>query len=163
MILEQAETIATRYVELLRPYCSRIEVAGSVRRKKPEVHDIELVAIPTDAVNMQFKLEWESGSRRLKGGSKYQQYALPEGINLDLFLVTPPAQFGVIFTLRTGPAEFSTWCVTRRALGGRLPKFAMVNSGAVWVKEQIVPMPEEIDFLSFLGLGLLEPWERKAP
>jgi DNA polymerase/3'-5' exonuclease PolX len=111
---------------------------------------------------MELTLTWKAGAQRLKGGSKYQQYKLPEGINLDLFLVTPPAQFGVIFTLRTGPAEFSTWCVTRRALGGRLPKFALVNSGAVWVHQKIVEMPEEINFLDFLGIGWIEPEKREV-
>jgi hypothetical protein len=32
----------------------------------------------------------------------------------------------------------------------------------VWnSKEQIVPMPEEMDFLNFLGLGWIEPRDRK--
>ena len=38
---------------------------------------------------------------------------------LDLFAVTPPAQWGVIFTVRTGPGAFSTRLVTARRYGGR--------------------------------------------
>jgi len=29
----------------LKPYCLQIEIAGSIRRKKPDVKDIELVAV----------------------------------------------------------------------------------------------------------------------
>ena len=36
-------------IELV-PYCQRIEVAGSLRRRRPEVKDIELVAIPKMAL-----------------------------------------------------------------------------------------------------------------
>ena len=42
----QANTIAQSLVERMRPFCERIEVAGSLRRSVPEVKDIELVVIP---------------------------------------------------------------------------------------------------------------------
>ena len=32
--------------EELAPYCERIEIAGSIRRRKPLVHDIEILFIP---------------------------------------------------------------------------------------------------------------------
>lgn len=46
--LETAEKAATDIVDALTPYCERIAVAGSIRRKKPWVHDIDLVLIPKD-------------------------------------------------------------------------------------------------------------------
>lgn len=30
----------------MKPFCEKVRVAGSIRRGKPEVKDIELVAIP---------------------------------------------------------------------------------------------------------------------
>src|SRR5512145_1569634 len=41
-----ATTLAAKVVAQLAPYCERVEVAGSVRRRKDVVGDIELVAIP---------------------------------------------------------------------------------------------------------------------
>ena len=38
--------IAQSLVRRFEPYCERIEIAGSIRRLKPEVKDIELVLIP---------------------------------------------------------------------------------------------------------------------
>lgn len=46
MNLFAALDIAQRIQEHLAPACHRIEIAGSIRRKRPEVKDIELVAIP---------------------------------------------------------------------------------------------------------------------
>jgi hypothetical protein len=70
-------------------------------------------------------------------------------------------QFGVIMVIRTGPADFSKRIVTPRYHRGCLPSDCRVEDGAVWHGDQIIPMPEEIDFLEFLGLGWVEPKERK--
>jgi DNA polymerase/3'-5' exonuclease PolX len=44
--LPEAERVAAAIVADLAPFCARIQVAGSVRRRKEVVGDIELVAIP---------------------------------------------------------------------------------------------------------------------
>ena len=48
MDLEYALPIANQVVEKLAPFCQRIEVAGSIRRRRPFVHDIDLVVIPSN-------------------------------------------------------------------------------------------------------------------
>jgi DNA polymerase/3'-5' exonuclease PolX len=45
MELIKARRIAEELVKILRPACSRVEIAGSIRREKSEVKDIELVAV----------------------------------------------------------------------------------------------------------------------
>lgn len=173
MKLFEAQRIAEEVMRKLRPYCERIEIAGSVRRRKAEVKDIEIVAAPLisyendllgDPVpfNPLEAYPWSSLGRCGKCGPKYKQIALNEGINLDLFIVLPPAQWGVIYTIRTGPAEFSHWCVTQRKKGGGLPSDCVVKDGGVHRGGVLVPMSEELDFLDFLGLGWVNPSERKA-
>jgi DNA polymerase/3'-5' exonuclease PolX len=44
--LDTARKVATALMGLLLPVCERLEIAGSIRREKPQVSDIELVAIP---------------------------------------------------------------------------------------------------------------------
>ncbi|MEQ8577587.1 MAG: hypothetical protein RIC57_03465 [Balneola sp.] len=44
--LKIAQQIAYRLGNLMAPHCLRVELAGSVRRKKPEVSDIEMVVHP---------------------------------------------------------------------------------------------------------------------
>lgn len=46
MDYELALKVAEKVKELLAPHCEKIEIAGSIRRKKPKVKDIEIVAIP---------------------------------------------------------------------------------------------------------------------
>ena len=45
MQLAKASKIALQLVDQLSPYCDRVSVAGSIRRQKPEVHDIDIVAM----------------------------------------------------------------------------------------------------------------------
>ena len=46
MKLEQAKQIAEEVKGWLEPYCKRIEIAGSIRRQKSEVNDVEILCIP---------------------------------------------------------------------------------------------------------------------
>ena len=48
MLLEFAKEIAQSFIKNIQPFCERVEVAGSVRREKREVKDIEICAIPSD-------------------------------------------------------------------------------------------------------------------
>jgi len=186
--------IAQGLVERLRPACTRIEIAGSIRRGKADVKDIEIVAIPDLTPLPRPRAEFgkpipknypltmidkvvaemcDSGAAYLKsGGQKYKKLWLEsERIQLDLFLVTPPAEWGVQMVIRTGPADFSHWLVTRQSYGGAMPSLYRVQDGAVWLgaREERNPdpstklsMPEEMDFFEFLGLGWIEPGEREA-
>lgn len=42
--LREAENIAYQLKTAIQSHCDRLEVAGSIRRKKPVVHDIDFVA-----------------------------------------------------------------------------------------------------------------------
>ncbi len=46
MDINSARKIAETLVEEMTPYCEKIIIAGSIRRGKPEVKDIEIVAVP---------------------------------------------------------------------------------------------------------------------
>jgi DNA polymerase/3'-5' exonuclease PolX len=93
MKFRQALEIATKIKDQLSPHCVRCEIAGSIRREKPTVKDIEIVAIPKH-YNVGL---FESGIAivvnrwtKIKGElpCKYTQRLLPEGIALDLFFAT---------------------------------------------------------------------------
>jgi DNA polymerase/3'-5' exonuclease PolX len=175
MKLDDAQVIAEQLAAILRPHCQRIEIAGSVRREKAEPNDIEICAIPllgtpidmfglpqATPVSMLDEFNWSSIGKLALNGPRQKKIALDEGINLDLFIVLPGLQdWGLIYTIRTGPAEFSHWCVTQRKRGGGLPSDCVVDGGRVWRGGEHVPMPEEIDFLNFLGLGWIDPKDRQ--
>ena len=177
MNLAQAWKIGDRVKAELAIYCHEIEIAGSVRRCKPEVKDIEIVCRPkvVESADLfggvvaqgSLLLEYLNSERwrhvLLKGKEKYRQYALTDGIHLDLFMVMPPAQFGLQYVIRTGPAAFSHWLVSARKYGGASPSNVKYAEGAVWQNGVIVPMPTEESVFRFLCLESVEPSKRMAP
>ncbi len=122
--LNQAIEIAERVKAQLAPHCDRIEIAGSIRRRKAEVGDIEIVAIPKPYDVGLFAsgiAPIVSAWPKVRGElpCKYTQRLLPEGIALDLFFATPQ-NWGYIYAIRTGSAEYVKY---RLALGWSLRGF----------------------------------------
>src|SRR3989304_4969145 len=91
--LADAWMIAQRSVMLLMPLCQRVEIAGSIRRRKSQVGDIEIVCVPrmTGGLFGDQPVYIPPLGQVVKDGDRYKQYILGEGIKLDLFLVLPPA------------------------------------------------------------------------
>ena len=107
---------------------SRVDVAGSIRRGKPEVGDIEVVAQaapncrPESVRTVLERLGVRRGAPNKAGaaapwGTRYYrglaEIAPGTEAGLDLFVVLPPAEWGVVFAIRTGSADFSHAVVTR--------------------------------------------------
>jgi DNA polymerase/3'-5' exonuclease PolX len=172
--LATALAAAEQLRDLLAPACERIEIAGSLRRGKATVKDIELVAIPRYTLDllgqpMDSMLDATVDGlvadgtilRPTKDGPRYKAFWLADpGIQVDLF-VTDPERWGVCFALRTGPAAYSKACVTSRSVGGRLEPGLFVRDCRLWASDNtVIETPEERDFLARCG-GWVEPGERK--
>jgi len=177
MEYSKVKPIVDKWITDLSPACERIEPAGSYRRGKAEPRDIEIVCKPhtmtepdlfgqpTEVNFLEefiYKVATSNGATFLKNGPKYKQLALAEGIHLDLFIVLPPAEWGVQFMIRTGPSDFSHWMVTPRQKGGGLPSYLRVKEGAIWRYDQKLITPEESDVFKVLGMEYIEPGERRA-
>lgn len=83
---------------------------------------------------------------------------------LDLFVVLPPAQWGAILAIRTGPADLSHKLVTLTHQGGFLPVGYEQRDGALWrvldvnvTTLDLVETPEEEDYFAALGLACPPP------
>jgi hypothetical protein len=104
--------------------------------------------------------DWAPFGKKLLDGDRQKKIILDPGIYLDLFIVREPADWGVIFAIRTGPDTFSKWLVTQRKWGGALPSDSRVAGGRVLRNDIPVRMPEEADLFAFCGLPYIEPCER---
>lgn len=185
--LERAAAIACELRDTLAPACDRIAIAGSIRRLRPQVRDIEIVAIPKietvgagnlwgDTVDVD-RLEAllvalrESGvlpardvaAHRANGdvdyghklGRAYQALEYRD-LPVDLFIVRPPAEWGVIFALRTGPGDWNQRIVT----DARERYLRRVDGGQLFAAGAHVPCPEEADFFAGIGQDWFEPEHR---
>ncbi len=147
--LEAARQLAEEVVDLLGSLAQRIEIAGSIRRGKATVGDIEIVVQVSGADNTTLDTLVE----RLRETSvivprKRPTDAKPEawstrhkrgwykGVKLDLFIVRPDRSWGLTYLLRTGPGDANTYLVTRRILDnsdfGGCPPHLIMREGTLY-------------------------------
>lgn len=87
-----------------------------------------------------------------------------EDCPVDIFCVLPPAQWGAIFAIRTGPAEYSKWLVTRAlGLGLQCQNGRLIYQDGTPFAGSERATPEEEDFFGALGLDWVPPHERRVP
>lgn len=117
-----AKRYADRVIDILKPYCKRIHLAGSVLRQAAYVKDIEIVCTPkrvfikTDLfgggrwdISPGFiKVIEDIQQKIIKGHAtgKYMQILLKGNIKLDLFMPAPGDYYRQL-AIRTGPKEFA--------------------------------------------------------
>ena len=193
---EEARRVATTVIDFLkREKCvDRIEIAGSLRRGKAEVHDIELVAIPKYSTDGQqsltgnrvstaenllhTELEWmlkegiintdrpRKDQKKNPFGPKYyrinfkyysKKFMLEKEYPIDLFVVLPPAQWGVIYLIRTGSADFSHWIVQQGYKYG-----IHFTDGHMEMQNMVLDTPEENDVFNYLKIPYREPEYREV-
>jgi len=105
MRLEEARSIAERVKEMLTPYCERIEIAGSIRRGKPIVHDIDIVLIEKpEAALVMNNILFNIGIVKLNGPKIKRVYLPEDNITVDIYIATP-ATWATLLLIRTGSKE----------------------------------------------------------
>ena len=182
--VEAVLALGDELLELLAPECQRVVIAGSARRGVEWVSDLELVAEPVlerdlfggvdesarsglevrvDELLAEGRLQLRETSAGIKrNGSRFKALAARpsfthEVIPVDLFLVRPPASWGALLTIRTGPDHYSRDLVTRlRHRGMRCERGHVLRDNG-----EEVSTPEEVDFFRACGLPYVEPWERR--
>ncbi|MBA3867770.1 MAG: hypothetical protein H0X30_01300 [Anaerolineae bacterium] len=178
--LADARAVIGELVELLRPACERIEIAGSVRRGKPEVHDAEAVIIPTpdllpltDTLIEYGKAKYALyGEKRTKRWGNNYRGLLFGGIKCELFM-TNAESWGWQYWLRTGPGDANAYIM--RWLGLSHVKAPVRfqggygwysrnwrHNGKAWVAEdkQRLRIASEEDLFAVLGMPFIPPSER---
>ena len=168
MKYEDILPIAEEYKVTLEPYCKRIEIAGSIRRKKPECNDIELVLI-RDPEKLEELKEVVGKWKRIRGSitGRYTQVevptgvyslaAIPEYIKIDIFIaVDDGSNWGNIFLIRTG-----NWVFSRFMMGIRAPQVGLKHrDGYLWRDNVRIDCYEETDVFTVLNMHWIKPEER---
>jgi DNA polymerase (family X) len=187
MKLEDAQVYAEKVVAVLQPFCSCIMTAGSIRRGKAEVGDIDIVAIPK-AVEMPGGLLGSIHYDEVKvwmdlipiallkagftdealGPELLRFNRISDGFQVDVYRARPET-WGVILLIRTGSKEHNVkLCTLAKSKGLMLS--ASQGVLASWIdgrrvpeeKGKIIASRTEEEIFAALGLAFVEPHYREA-
>ena len=180
--LEVAESVAESLMEHLSSYCQEILVAGSIRRRKADVGDIELLCISkvtssqdmfgglaTNLYALDDALEdmTRDGDllrKRLNkvghptfGPSNKLLIHVPTGIPVDVFSASEK-NWGMGLVVRTGPREFNVRMMARfKELGMRGHAYGGVTDR----DGSELECPDETTVFRLLGWSWIPPEERR--
>lgn len=153
--LERAQKIAQEVVKHLSPYCQRIEVAGSIRREKPRVNDIDLVLIPNDLWNLHAELT-KIGQLKMSGAKILRLMA--SNTQVDIY-VADEQTWATLLLIRTGSAGNNIRLSTLAKKRGW--HLAASGDGLFDEKGERIAGDTELSIYQALGLPYQEPKERR--
>ena len=164
MKLLEATQIAVELVEKLRPYCDRIEVAGSIRRGRREVKDIDIVAIPNEDkilaggfFNVQHLVASITGDQP-HGGHAYMACSYRR-VSVDIYLAAPPS-WGTLLLIRTGSKQHNIKLATLAKSRGQ--RLHASGQGLFDSYNRRIAGDTEEGIFKALGLPFIPPGEREG-
>jgi DNA polymerase/3'-5' exonuclease PolX len=179
----QALSLATKIKALLVPVCEVVEIAGSLRREKPFVGDIELVFVPKivsepdglfdkKPVNLAHRLidYWlESGivekrlavTGKISSWSNLNRHAVHKGsgIPVDFFCEPDILDFPRSLVVRTGSREFNVELMATAPKVGIEPHAYGVALKKLSDGERVIATDER-NFIELCGMKYREPKDR---
>lgn len=179
-----ARTVGNAIIGLLAPFClpGRCVIAGSLRRGKEEVGDVEICFVPRigplrkpgEMFESQTDLAGAFLDSGLLGGKLAMRPSVDgvytwgmlnrlaihkaTGVPVDLFCEPNPADWWRTLCIRTGPKDFNLrliQCAKERGLNVHA-----YNRGITDMEGNGVAVGSEADFLEICGLGWIEPEDR---
>jgi DNA polymerase/3'-5' exonuclease PolX len=157
--LTHAQSLVSSIKIAIEPYAKRVVVAGSVRRERPYVRDLDFVVEPRSktAIESIRRAANRWGQVRLNGDKWIRVTLAGSNMPVDLFFVTPPAEWGVILAARTGPTAY--WLKAKEKLheAGLTTEHGSVRRA----HSRPIPVPDEESFYRLAGMDYLPPTERE--
>ena len=161
--LEEAAVLADRIVHSIEHLCDKIQVVGSMRRKRPEVHDIDIVLIPQAWMwnTIIQRLKNNMLARVIKTGQELATLKVPTGatsetIQVDIYRARPET-WGVLLLIRTGSKEHNVMmCSRARTLD------MMLSAARGLIKNgKVIASRTEKEIFQTLGMEYIEPQNRE--
>jgi len=176
MLYKYALDLANQVIDGIKPICERVHIAGSLRREKPQVGDIEILCQVPHNLRTSLGIRLRDFGEHRKGqySGRYCKLWLHENIQLDLFMPMNKDYYRQL-AIRTGSAEYSQktlaaawvrlgWVGTEDGLRRR---DQCIKKGDTWhcfaLPHELVKPPEwnsEEEFFEFLNIIHLDPKHR---
>lgn len=172
MKLLDATQVAVEIVSKLTPYCDKVEVAGSIRRGRANVHDIDIVAVPNEdkllaggffgrqhlISTMAYPAEPRTNGTKI-ATFLHKGRTIEEDIAVDIYWATPET-WGTLLLIRTGSKEHNIkLCMLARDKGWKLHAS---GEGLFDAYDRRIASSAEEGIFAALGLPFIPPGKREV-
>jgi len=150
--------LAKREYAFLKKYAKRIDLAGSIRRRKPDPSDIDFVIIPKNAEAKQAIYKHaEKYKIRARGPHLLSYWLLPrKRAQVDIYFAKP-SYYGAMMLFATGPGGHNIGLrVFAKKQGKKLSQYGLFNSHG-----QLIASRTEKDIYRGLGRTYKGPYDRE--
>jgi len=163
--LQEAEALAFKILQVIEPCCERVSIAGSVRRRRPEPNDIDIVLIPKPFMwtQIEMRMRAELGAMRGIAGTQLIRIYIPfanvpeRHVQVDFYAATEQT-WGTILLIRTGSTDHNIrLCTHAKALDMMLSA-----SRGVIEKGKVVASKTEEEIFKALILPYVAPGDREV-
>ena len=155
-ILGYALPEANRIIETLKPYVKKISMAGSIRRRKETIGDVDILAVAEDAERvMGLFTEMKEVEKILARGSTKSSVRLHGGMQVDLRVVAEES-FGSALQYFTGSKEHN---IELRKIA--IKKGYKLNEYGLFKGEERIAGEKEEDVYKALGMQWIPPEMRE--
>jgi len=167
MPLATADKYAETIVAELHPLCNRIAVAGSIRRRCPQVGDIDIVVeVTPDQRRAVIQRCSESRPEFMASGPMNHRVRLANNVQLEIYFVEIPAPdlfqedpspWGTRLLCRTGSKQFNIWLAQQAISAG-------MHWNPYWglfLGARNIASAEEVDIFKALHLSYIHPENRE--
>ena len=152
MQLTQAEKLAEQFIQEIADYCEKIKVVGSIRRRKTECRDVDLVLLAKQEQLWNFTLKLKKISKINVDGKQVKRVVYKDE-QFDLYFATPET-WGALILIRTGSMSHNIKLSTIALRKGmKLTHHGLTKNG------EIIASTEKGIFEA-LDLSYVEPQQR---
>jgi len=155
MLLDEATALAEHMLRFVRshPACERAEIAGSLRRQKETIGDLDLVAASSDQEALADAFAEAQFVDEVLAHGPTKVYIKAGGVEVDLRIVVPEA-FGALLHHFTG-GQAHNIALRERAvkMGLNISEYGLAQAGT----QRYEPVASEAEIYSRLGLDYIPP------
>ena len=168
----EANAVATELLRAISPHChaTYAAIAGSLRRGKPDVGDIELVLVPIPWGGFDQALQkMMDEGELLKRKNVNESYVYgplnklmvhQSGIWVDIFTATK-ANWGMRLMVRTGDKDFNIAVMAKlKQLGHKGHAYGGITLNVNDLRHEDIDCPDEEIIFQILGIPFVPPEKR---
>lgn len=143
--------LANRIIKSIKPFCKRIQVVGSIRRKEKNPVDIDVVLIPRNKEKIESLLSKKG--KFVQGGEKEATFRI-EGVKVELYYTIPEEWGAALLAYSSRVGSSIGLRVVAKRKGFKLTQHGLFRKG------KLVAGKTEQEIYKALGRPWKPPGER---